>query len=148
MSLLSSIAVRTCRRSLVISSSSSIVAAKKVIPSLSSTARWYTGPEIKVQHYESGRIVDDTYKGTDKYCTQTFNKISQVVRTSSLLWPWINFVDSSQTLSSLIFVWAVVIFVVHGNRVCQSFQRICTRSSRRKKPGHVRHMPYCFVRTN
>ena len=44
--------------------------------------RWYSGPDVKVTHYEEGWTagnVDDSIKGIEKYCTQTFNKISQVV---------------------------------------------------------------------
>jgi hypothetical protein len=47
-------------------------------------ARWYSGPPIQVTHYESGWTadgVDGSVKGIEKYCTQTFNKISQVVST-------------------------------------------------------------------
>jgi hypothetical protein len=50
----------------------------------SNTFRFYTGPEIKVSHYEYGReLSPDKIKEVDKYCTQTFNKISEVVGRSS-----------------------------------------------------------------
>ncbi len=48
-------------------------------------SRYYTGPPIKVAHYNEGWTadgVDDSVKGIEKYCTQTFNKISQVVSSS------------------------------------------------------------------
>ncbi|KAG7356922.1 D-isomer specific 2-hydroxyacid dehydrogenase, catalytic domain containing protein [Nitzschia inconspicua] len=54
--------------------------ATTVVPA-SLSARCYSGHPIKVTHYESGWTadgVDDSIKGIEKYCTQTFNKISQV----------------------------------------------------------------------
>jgi hypothetical protein len=50
--------------------------------------RCYLGRSIKVSHYEFGWNadgVDETAKDIEKYCTQTFNKISQVVSKSSTI---------------------------------------------------------------
>ncbi len=42
-------------------------------------ARSYSGSKDQVDHFVSGWDADvDKYKDTDKYCTQTFNKISEV----------------------------------------------------------------------
>lgn len=50
------------------------------------THRFYGGPPVKVQHYESGWTADgvsDDIKSIEKYSTQTFNKISQVVSANN-----------------------------------------------------------------
>jgi uncharacterized short protein YbdD (DUF466 family) len=46
------------------------------------SVRGYLGRSIKVSHYEYGWTADDVdenIKSIEKYCTQTFNKISPVV---------------------------------------------------------------------
>jgi hypothetical protein len=46
----------------------------------SAVARSYSGSRSQVDHFVSGWNNDDAekYKDTDNYCTQTFNKISEV----------------------------------------------------------------------
>lgn len=63
------IASRTCARS------------SRSLPSLAAaTARSYSGSRNQVDHFVSGwdETEVDKFKDADKYCTQTFNKISQV----------------------------------------------------------------------
>jgi hypothetical protein len=132
MSLLSSIASTTCRRSLISTSTTN----KIILPSLS--ARWYTGPQIIVQHYESGRTVEDAYKGTDKYCVQTFNKISEIVRTlnNCLILLCKRFVVK---LTHIIIV-SLYYYSFLYKRVFPSFQRMCMMSFQRRKLDLALHM--------
>ena len=56
----------------------SVVAASS--SSSSFGTRSYSGGSIKVDHFVSGWNIDEVekFKDTEKYCTQTFNNISQV----------------------------------------------------------------------
>jgi hypothetical protein len=71
------------RLGLTTATTSTSAVFKSYPASASVTARWlYSGPDVKVSHYEHGwkaENVDESVKNIQKYCTQTFNKISEVV---------------------------------------------------------------------
>jgi hypothetical protein len=60
-----------------------VASNRTTIPAVNTVSlRWYLAPSVKVSHYECGwnaDEVDDNVKNIKKYCTQTYNKISQVV---------------------------------------------------------------------
>ncbi len=72
------IASRACARTTpTASSTTTTTTSRKTLPLVA--ARSYSGSKHQVDHFVSGWDENvEKYKDADKYCTQTFNKISQV----------------------------------------------------------------------